>query len=238
MDALRRQPNPPEVDWLGGHRGLERRIVAGAGLPVRRLALRSLRSTERDMHLVLDPIRLGLSVPQAIAILATRRPGAIFTTGGYVAVPVLIAARLLRIPTLVWEGNVVPGRSVRATARLASVVAVSFGATCEALAATAGRGRPTCLETGTPIRDVGAVDRRVARATYGLGDGEQLVLVFGGSQAVRRLNEAVTAALPAIVERVHLVHVTGDAGYAGGARRARGAARAPASALPTVALPR
>ncbi len=214
MDALRRHTNPPEISWLGGHRGLERGIVEDAGLPVRRLALRSLRSTDRDLHLLLDPIRLGLSVPQAIAIVARARPGAIFTTGGYVAIPVLIAARLLRIPTLIWEGNVVPGRSVRATARLATAVAVSFGETCAALGAAAGRGRPACLETGTPIRDVRAVDRRAARATFGLGEGEPLVLVFGGSQAVRRLNEAVTAALPAIVERVHLVHVTGNAGYA------------------------
>ena len=71
-----------------------------------------------------------------------RRGGArppIFTTGGYVAIPVLIAARILGIPTLLWEGNVVPGRSVRATARLASALAVSFEATCAALCRPARR---------------------------------------------------------------------------------------------------
>ena len=69
-------------------------------------------------------------MPQALWWLIRRRPAAIFTTGGYVAIPVLLAARLLGIPTLLWEGNVVPGRSVRATARLASALAVSFEATC------------------------------------------------------------------------------------------------------------
>ena len=71
--------------------------------------------------------------PQAVWWLLRRRPAAVFTTGGYVAIPVLLAARLLGIPTLLWEGNVVPGRSVRATARLASALAVSFEATCAAL---------------------------------------------------------------------------------------------------------
>src|ERR687884_1003731 len=54
-----------QLTWLGGHRGLERAIVGGAGIPVERLALRSLRTVDRDVHLVLDPARLALSVPQA-----------------------------------------------------------------------------------------------------------------------------------------------------------------------------
>ena len=90
-------------------------LIAGGGTGDR-LALRSLRSVGRDIHLVLDPARLAISLPQALVLLGRRRPAAIFTTGGYLAIPVLIAARLLGIPALLWEGNVVPGRSVRATA--------------------------------------------------------------------------------------------------------------------------
>jgi len=113
---------------LGGHRGLEATLVPAAGIPLRRLAARSLRTTEADVHAVLDPIRLGLSVPQATAILLAERPAAILTTGGYVAVPVLMAAAPLGIPVVMWDGNVIPGRAVRATARLASALAVSFAA--------------------------------------------------------------------------------------------------------------
>jgi UDP-N-acetylglucosamine--N-acetylmuramyl-(pentapeptide) pyrophosphoryl-undecaprenol N-acetylglucosamine transferase len=68
--------------------------------------------------------------------------------------------------------------------------------------------------TGTPIRDVSGVDRVAARAGLGLTAEDRLVVVFGGSQAVRRFNGAVARALPRLVERVHLVHVTGDDGYA------------------------
>lgn len=210
--SLRARPDGAEVTWLGGHRGLEASLVPAAGIGFRRLALRSLRSVELNAHAVLDPLRLGASVPQATAILAADRPAAIFTTGGYVAVPVLLAAAPLGIPVVLWEGNVVPGRAVRATARLADVIAVSFEATCAALGAAAP-GRP-CYLTGTPIRDIREVDREAARERLEVPPGMRVLLVFGGSQAVRRFNAAVAEALPRLVERTVVIHVTGDDGYA------------------------
>ena len=208
--SLRDRPNAPELVWLGGHRGLEADLVRAAGIPVRRLALRSLRTVDLSYHAVLDPIRLGLSVPQAAAILVRERPAAIFTTGGYVAVPTLMAAAPLRIPVVLWDGNVVPGRAVRLTARLADAIAVSHEATGKAL----GRAGTPWYLTGTPIRDVSAIDRAKARARLDLPEDARVMLIFGGSQAVRRFNDAVIEALPRLVERGHILHVTGEDGYA------------------------
>jgi UDP-N-acetylglucosamine--N-acetylmuramyl-(pentapeptide) pyrophosphoryl-undecaprenol N-acetylglucosamine transferase len=151
-------------------------------------------------------------VPQATAILARERPAAIFTTGGYISVPVLIAATALRIPVVLWDGNVIPGRAVRATARRASVLAVSFAATCAALASSA-RAVP-CYVTGTPIRDLTDLDREGARERLAIASNERVLLIFGGSQAVRRLNTAVSEAIGRLVERVTVIHVAGDDGYA------------------------
>jgi len=206
--SLLARPGPPELAWLGGRRGLEAEIVPPTGIALRRLLVRSLRSAGRDLHLVLDPLRLAASLPQALWLLGRDRPAAVFTTGGYMAIPVLVAARLLRIPAVLWDGNVIPGRSVRATARLAGAVAVADPRTCEALAAA------RCYRTGTPIRDPRSTDSEAARAALGLATGERLMLVFGGSQAVRRFNAAVMEALPRLVERCAVLHVTGDAGYA------------------------
>jgi UDP-N-acetylglucosamine--N-acetylmuramyl-(pentapeptide) pyrophosphoryl-undecaprenol N-acetylglucosamine transferase len=186
--------------------------VPPTGIPFRRLAVRSLRTTELDAHVVLDPLRLGVSVPQAAAILARERPAAIFTTGGYVAIPVLLAAAPLGIPVVLWDGNVIPGRSVRATARLGDVLAVSFAATCAALASAAPK--VPCYLTGTPIRDTRAIDRAAARERLGIPPGERVLLIFGGSQAVRRFNAAVSGAIGRLVERVTVLHVTGDEAYA------------------------
>jgi UDP-N-acetylglucosamine--N-acetylmuramyl-(pentapeptide) pyrophosphoryl-undecaprenol N-acetylglucosamine transferase len=210
--SLLARPDAAELRWLGGHRGLESALVPASGIPLHRLALRSLRSVEANVHAVLDPVRLAASVPQAAAILAAERPAAIFTTGGYVAVPVLLAAAPLGIPVVLWEGNVIPGRAVRATARLADALAVSFAPTCTALGGASG-GRP-CYVTGTPIRDTRLIDREAARTRLGLPGGARVLLIFGGSQAVRRFNAAVSEALPRLVERVVVLHVTGDEGYA------------------------
>jgi len=184
-------------------------VIPATGIPFRRLLVRSLRSVELDFHVVLDPIRLSLSVPQAIVMLARRRPSAIFTTGGYVALPVLLAASAIRIPVVMWDGNVVPGRSVRVTARLAGCLAVAFEGTCGAL----GGGRRPCFVTGTPIRNSRPVGRAAARDALGLPADDKVMLIFGGSQAVMRFNSAVAGALPRLVERVRVIHVTGDAGY-------------------------
>jgi UDP-N-acetylglucosamine--N-acetylmuramyl-(pentapeptide) pyrophosphoryl-undecaprenol N-acetylglucosamine transferase len=181
--------------------------VPAAGYDLQRLWLRSLRTVDMSIHVVLDPLRLAASMPQALAWLAAWRPRVIFTTGGYVAIPVLAAAWLLRIPSVMWEGNRVAGRSVRATARLASALAVSFPE-------TAARLPGRTYFTGTPIRRLGELDRPAARAKLGLPAELPNLLVFGGSQAVRRLNEAVGEALPRLIEKCSIVHVAGDGGYA------------------------
>jgi UDP-N-acetylglucosamine--N-acetylmuramyl-(pentapeptide) pyrophosphoryl-undecaprenol N-acetylglucosamine transferase len=208
-DALRRRDAAAELAWVGGHRGLEASIVGRARIPLTRLALRSLRSVEPDVHLVLDPLRLAASVPQALALLARRRPAAIFTTGGYVAIPVVLAARALGIPALLWEGNLRPGRSSGVIAGLVGAIAVSAAETCGHLPR-----RVACFETGTPIRDVASVDRPTARARLGIPLDAKLVLVFGGSQAVRRFNDAVAAALADLLDGRYVIHVTGSDGYA------------------------
>jgi len=208
--SLLARPDGAELRWLGGHRGLEATLVPAAGIRFQRLALRSLRTVQNDVHLVLDPVRLGAAVPQAAAILARWRPAAILTTGGYVAVPVLMAAAALRVPSVLWEGNVIPGKSARFVARMASAVAVSHPATIAGLGIPADRA----FVTGTPIRRVDTVDREAARRHFGIPPGDRVLLVFGGSQAVRRFNAAVAEALPELVARVHVIHVTGESGYA------------------------
>jgi UDP-N-acetylglucosamine--N-acetylmuramyl-(pentapeptide) pyrophosphoryl-undecaprenol N-acetylglucosamine transferase len=210
--SLRERAPDAEFRWLGGRRGLESSIVPAEGYRYDNLLLRSLRTVDASVHLVLDPLRLAGSAPQAGAYLARWRPDVIFTTGGYVAVPVMMAAAALRVPTVMWEGNLVPGRSVRATARMASALAVSFAETCAALP-----GR--CFVTGTPIRSFADRDRASARAALGLDPDAHVIFVFGGSQAVRRLNRAVAESLPRLVERACVLHMTGEAAYADALRR-------------------
>ncbi len=205
--ALRDAQPDLDLRYVGGARGFERRIVADAApeMPYEQLVVRSLRSGGRDVHLILDPLRLAASIPQAWWLLGRLRPDVVFTTGGYLGIPLVITARSRGIPSLVWEGNVVPGRATRAVGRVATAVAVSFPPT---LGAFPHKG----FVSGTPIRSFDGVDRGAARHSLGVADADRLLLVFGGSQAVMRLNSAVIGALPEILPEWRVLHVTGELG--------------------------
>jgi UDP-N-acetylglucosamine--N-acetylmuramyl-(pentapeptide) pyrophosphoryl-undecaprenol N-acetylglucosamine transferase len=209
--ALRDVRRDVELDYIGGARGFERRLVAShpmaAELPYHQLVVRSLRSAGLSVHTILDPARLAASVPHAWWLLGRLRPAALFTTGGYLALPLVLAARIRGIPTLVWEGNVQPGRATRAIGRFATRVAVSFPPTLDAFPGNS-------FVSGTPIRSFAGIDRAQARHAFGLDAGDRLMLVFGGSQAVVRMNAAVTDALPRLLGEWHVLHLAGDAGMA------------------------
>jgi UDP-N-acetylglucosamine--N-acetylmuramyl-(pentapeptide) pyrophosphoryl-undecaprenol N-acetylglucosamine transferase len=206
--ALRDARPDLELSYIGGVRGFERQLVADEGwLAYHQLVVRSLRSGGMNAHLVLDPLRLGASVPQAFSLLGRLRPAAVFTTGGYLGIPLVMAARARRIPSLVWEGNVVPGRATAAVGRLASRVAVSFEPT---LAAFPGRA----FVSGTPIRSFAGIDRAQARSRLELADDDRQLLVFGGSQAVARITAALEGALERLLAGWRVLHIAGAAGLA------------------------
>ena len=196
----RDRPTAPDLVWLGGRRGLEAELVprpdpaSGACAALAPDRRRSSPHGARPGPARRCPCRRPRRSSRA------ERPAAILTTGGYVAVPVLLAAAPLRIPVVLWEGNAVPGRAVRATARLADALAVSYEA---AGGRSPPAARPTYV-TGTPIRDVAAISRAAARERLDLPPDAPTILIFGGSQAVRRFNAAVADALPRLVERVHV----------------------------------
>jgi UDP-N-acetylglucosamine--N-acetylmuramyl-(pentapeptide) pyrophosphoryl-undecaprenol N-acetylglucosamine transferase len=206
--ALRDAQPGLELAYVGGVRGLERRIVtAQADLPYEELMVRSLRSGGMNAHLVTDPVRLAASVPQAWALLGRLQPSAVFTSGGYLGIPLVMAARARGIPSLVWEGNVVAGKATAAVGRMATRVAVSFPPT---QATFPGRA----FVSGTPIRSFDGADRQAARLSFGVQPEDRLLLVFGGSQAVARITDAVASSLERLLPQWRVLHIAGEAGMA------------------------
>jgi UDP-N-acetylglucosamine--N-acetylmuramyl-(pentapeptide) pyrophosphoryl-undecaprenol N-acetylglucosamine transferase len=107
----------------------------------------------------------------------------------------------------VWEGNLLPGRVTRDVGRYATRVAVSFPPTLDAFGSNA-------FVSGTPIRSFAGIDRQTARASFGVGPRERLLLVFGGSQTVARLNAALAGALPGLLADWNVLHLAGEQGMA------------------------
>jgi len=157
------------------------------------------------MATVRDGIKLLWSIPQAMRVIRRVRPDVIFSTGGYIAIPTLIAAWLTRTPSLLWEGNVQAGRSNTLVAPLATHRAVAWRQTAER---APWSGAKTTV-TGTPVREL-TVDRATARAARGLSASDQLLLVFGGSQRVRRFETALDGALATLLTEWRVLHVVLD----------------------------
>ncbi len=149
-----------------------------------------------------DAAKLLWSILQAIRLIRRVRPDVIFSTGGYIAIPTLIAAWLTRTPSLLWEGNVQAGRSNTLVAPLASHRAVAWRQTAER---APWSGAKTTV-TGTPVREL-TIDRTTARTARGLSESDQLLLVFGGSQRVRRFETALAGALATLLTGWSVLHV-------------------------------
>jgi UDP-N-acetylglucosamine--N-acetylmuramyl-(pentapeptide) pyrophosphoryl-undecaprenol N-acetylglucosamine transferase len=186
-----------------GPRPLERDIVRAAGLPYARLNVGGIHGVAPH-HAALNLLRLALAVPRAAALMRRFRPDVVVLGGGYVCIPVAVAARALRIPVLTLCVDVVPGWAVRFTARLSTQVASAFPEAAHLL--------PQARVTGYPLRDeFRCADRARGRARFGVPDGATMVLAFGGSLGARAINDAVEDALEQLLAVAHVVHITGPA---------------------------
>lgn len=187
------------VSWLGAAGGMETRKVPDAGVPLDVVHIRGLRGKGVAGWLAL-PFRLARAVAEAGRVIKRRRPDCAVSFGGYVAGPGGLAARLRGIPLVVHEQNRIPGLTNKALARLARTVFQAFDG--------AFAGAVTC---GNPVRaDVAALPAPEAR--WAGREGPARLLITGGSQGARALNESVPRALALLPEaqRPEVRHQAGE----------------------------
>lgn len=197
----------PEVGFLflGGRRGHEAELVPAAGIAFHATPLPSLRDPDSRLALLRTIVRVPLAFFDALVELVRFRPHVCCTTGGVVAIPVTLAARMIRVPVYLWDGNALPGRATRLLASLSSRIGVSYEQARRALP----RGRTVLA--GTPIRaSLLAWTRERGREAFAVPADATLVVVSGGSQGSERVNDALWSALGRIIRRAYVLHITGD----------------------------
>ncbi|OUM98408.1 MAG: undecaprenyldiphospho-muramoylpentapeptide beta-N-acetylglucosaminyltransferase [Firmicutes bacterium ZCTH02-B6] len=208
--TIRARHPDASILFVGTNRGLEADIVPRAGFPFAGIPARYLRR-----RLSLDVLRTGWTavrgVVEAVRIVRRFRPHVAVGTGGYVSGPAMAAALLLRVPVVLQEQNAYPGLTNRMLGGLAAYVALGHP---EAKGHLTGRAR--VVVTGNPIRDDVLTSTRTAGlAAFGLEPGHKTLLVFGGSQGGRSINQAVLEAAPRLLQLgIQILHQTGKAGYA------------------------
>jgi UDP-N-acetylglucosamine--N-acetylmuramyl-(pentapeptide) pyrophosphoryl-undecaprenol N-acetylglucosamine transferase len=190
------------VAFVGTPRGIEARVVPRAGHPFHVVSAapvrgRSVTGVVRGLLATLRGIR------DARRLIDELRPSVVLGVGGYASVATVIAARLAGVPTVLQEQNAVAGLANRVLGRIATRVCVGFRE------ATVAFPADRVVYTGNPVRErIAALERRRR------SDGRLGLLVFGGSQGARRINDAMLGALGVLghrLERLHVLHQTGDA---------------------------
>lgn len=178
-----------QVLFVGTRRGLGARVVPERGFQIAFVRARGLGGG--PVGLALAAFEIGLGFLQSLVLLLRERPNLVIGTGGYVCVPVVLAAAVLRIPAILLEQNALPGKATRFLSRFARRVCVSLPG------GLAGLPADRVEVTGNPIRqEILERDRSEARRRLGLAEGRTCLLVTGASQGAGSLNRAVLRALP------------------------------------------
>ena len=203
-ERLREAHPGVRLTCVGTPKGLESRVIPAAGLELRMIPPVPL-PRKATPELLRVPGRLAGAVQQAIGILDDVDADAVVGFGGYVSLPVYLAALARRVPVVLHEQNAVPGLANKIAARFAKVVAVSFPKT----------PLPHARFVGLPVRaaitDLDPVaDRAAAREALGFGSDRPLLLVSGGSQGAVAINKATEAARAELLAAgVDILHVLG-----------------------------
>ncbi len=182
---------------------MERDLVSRAGVPFRAIRAGAMHGIG-PIRAAGNAVRTSRGVLEARRILAEFAPDVVFLTGGFVGVPVSVAAWLQRVPSVVYLPDIEPGHALRVMARFAAKVATTTEASARFIPPA------KMVVTGYPVRDVFATaSRERARQHFGIADGEPVLLVYGGSKGARSINRAVLAGLPRLLELAVVIHVTG-----------------------------
>ncbi len=191
------------VLFMGTVKGLEHKVVPERGFRFQAICARGLAGGVLGKIKAL--LALGVGIAQSWSVLRSFRPRVVIGSGGYVCAPVLMAARLLRIPTVLMEQNAKAGKTVRLLARCASRVCTCWPEAAQGLPAA------KVVLTGNPVRqEVISEERAKARQRYQLPEGRPCLLITGASQGAASINSAVLKALPQWREREWtVIHLTG-----------------------------
>lgn len=200
--------------YVGSQDGIERELIAHESITYHGIRSGKLRRYFSWQNFI-DPFNVLAGFCQALLLLVRERPDAVFSKGGFVAVPVVVAAWMLRIPVLCHESDIVPGLANRLCRRFSHLMCVNFPETESYLPSQ------RVEVTGTPLRDdilrrnSAAARTRLGMDRAGVAAADHdlpVLLVFGGSLGAERINAAVAASLPDLLARFEVVHVCGAGG--------------------------
>lgn len=192
-----------EVHYIGSYDGIERKLIGEMDIPYYAISSGKLRRYF-DVKNFSDPFRVIRGCTQASSLLKKLRPDVVFSKGGFVAVPVVLAAKRRGIPAIIHESDMTPGLANKICIPCATKICTNFPETADQL--PAGKA----VLTGSPLRrELFTGNKRAGLDFCGFNDKKPVLLIIGGSLGSVVVNEAVRGILPRLLEKYQIIHLCG-----------------------------
>lgn len=192
-----------KICYIGSYEGIEKKLIENVGIPYEGISSGKLRRYF-DLKNFSDPFRVVKGYAEARKLLKNYKPDVIFSKGGFVAVPVVLAAKHYHIPTIIHESDMTPGLANKLCIPSARKVCCNFPETLQYLPAE------KAVLTGSPIRTELLLGNRLSGLQYtNLTVSKPVILVIGGSLGSVMVNTAVRNILPRLLPDFQVVHICG-----------------------------
>ena len=191
-----------EIEYIGSKKGIEKKLIEELGIPYYGISSGKLRRYH-DLKNLTDPFKVARGFDEANLLMRKLKPDVIFSKGGYVTVPVVLAAHIHRVPIVIHESDMTPGLANKIALPHANKICCNFPETKEQFSDRA-------TVTGTPIRqELFQGESKKAFDFCGFAEQKPTVLIIGGSTGSVAINKAVRNCLDELLKKFNVVHLCG-----------------------------
>ena len=192
-----------DIQYIGSYNGIEKRLIEEMGIPYHGISSGKLRRYFDPKNLS-DPFKVMKGYLEASHMIRKLKPDIVFSKGGFVSVPVVLAAKRRRVPVIIHESDLTPGLANKICIPAATKVCCNFPETLKYLPSD------KAVLTGSPIREELLQGDRLSGLTYAhLSAGKPVLLVIGGSLGSVAVNTAVRNILPRLLASYQVIHICG-----------------------------
>lgn len=192
-----------EIFYIGSHDGIEKKLIEELGIPYYGISSGKLRRYF-DVKNFTDPFRVLKGYKEACSLMKRLQPDILFSKGGFVSVPVVLAAKHCHIPAILHESDMTPGLANKLCIPSAAKICCNFPETLSHLP----QGK--AVLTGSPIRQELLTGSRLSALSFtGLSANKPVILVMGGSLGAAAVNNAIRSILPKLLAKFQVIHLCG-----------------------------
>ena len=192
-----------EIEYIGSYQGMEKDLIEAMEIPYHGISSGKLRRY-LDIKNLSDPFKVVKGFGQAFRLLGKIKPNIVFSKGGFVSVPVVLAAKMRKIPVIIHESDITPGLANKISIPAARKVCCNFPETLKYLPSV------KAVLTGSPIRqELLQGNPEAARSFCHFTSSKPVLLIIGGSSGSKAINDAVRALLPKLLDDYQIIHLCG-----------------------------